>query len=139
MNRPWSHSLTSYSTSCSEGAWSPSEPTTSNIQHDTRLGRPHWFFRVLAITAIPTLLLLVRAYEPCRVFLVQSGVTVVPLVIVRNIRGWEPFGRPTMLPARRAAYARFQVSSCIARKDRQPNLRRCAASGRNCPFDACWG
>ena len=72
------------------------------------LGRPHWFFRAPAITAIPTLLLLVRAYEPCFVFLVQSVVTVVPLVIVRKIRGWEPFGRPNTLPARRVGYARFQ-------------------------------
>jgi hypothetical protein len=55
------------------------------------LGRPHWFLRVLAIAAISPLLLLVRAYEPCFVFLVQTVVTVVPLVIARKVRGWEPF------------------------------------------------
>jgi hypothetical protein len=72
------------------------------------LGRPHWFLRVLAIAAIPPLLLLVRAYEPCFVLLVQSVVTVVPLVIARHIRGWEPFGTPITLSGRRAGYGAFQ-------------------------------
>jgi hypothetical protein len=72
------------------------------------LGRPHWFLRVLPIVAIPPLLLLVRAYEPCFVFLVQSVVTVVPLVIARNVRGWGPFGSPNTWPARRVGYGTFQ-------------------------------
>ena len=72
------------------------------------LGRPHRFLRVAVIAAISPLLLLVRAYEPCVVFLVQSFVTVVPLVIARSIRGWEPFGRPATLPERRVDYAMLQ-------------------------------
>jgi hypothetical protein len=72
------------------------------------LGRSHWFMRILAIAAISPLLLVIRAYEPCVVFLVQSVVTVVPLVIARKVRGWEPFGSPTTLPGRAAGYGALQ-------------------------------
>jgi hypothetical protein len=70
-------------------------------------GRRHWFSQALVITAISSLSLMVRAYEPCLVFLVQSVVTIVPLLIARNIRGWEPLGRPAKLPGR-LGYRRFQ-------------------------------
>ncbi len=75
------------------------------------LGRPHWFFRVLAIAAIPPLLLLVRAYEPCFVFLVQSVVTVVPLLMRGTSEvGSRSEGRPHC-PENVPPTARFSSAS----------------------------
>jgi hypothetical protein len=51
---------------------------------------------------------MVRAYELCLVFLLQSAVTIVPLLMARNIRGWEPLGGPTTSPGQRVGYGRFQ-------------------------------
>ncbi len=50
------------------------------------LGRGHWFVRVAVVGALFSLLLLVPAYKPLIVFVVQAAVAVPILVIARRLR-----------------------------------------------------
>ena len=49
------------------------------------LGRPHWFLRLSVVGGILLLLLLIPAYEPLLVFSIQSGVAILPLMLVRGL------------------------------------------------------
>lgn len=59
------------------------------------LGRPQWFLRVAVVGGTLLLLLLIPAYEPLLVFSIQSAVVVLPLMLLRALRGRVQVAGPT--------------------------------------------
>ena len=56
------------------------------------LGRPHWFLRMTPVGGLLALLALIPAYEPALMFLTQSAVTILPLLLIRRFSGVGPTG-----------------------------------------------
>lgn len=51
------------------------------------LGRPHWFLRVALVGGVLLSLLLIPAFEPLVLFSIQSAVVILPLMLLKSVRG----------------------------------------------------
>lgn len=73
------------------------------------LGKPHWFFRVAVVGGVLTLGLPIPAYDLVVIFLAQSAVTILPLMVLRHLRA-RPIDRGSESSAGPTARSRTQLS-----------------------------